>query len=112
MEFSRVEQQSFKTSELLQPLSKVEQAMFLHSLQRICKESQIVNRQALCVMFLDRLHVSHQDELATITSCLVNKFMNEPFRGDRVMLKKVLEAIMGAITMGEKLMDGEDDSKT
>ena len=106
MEFKRVEKTIFNSDEMLKPLSKVERGMFLHSLRRIAfHESSITGRQALCVMILDLLHTSHSEELATITSVLVNKFMKPPFRGNRDMLKQCLESIMGAITAGEKMMD-------
>ena len=106
MKFKRVTQTIFNSDEMLKPLSKVERGMFLLSLRRIAfHESSITDKQALCVMILDLLHTSHTEELCTITSVLVNKFMDKPFRGDRKMLKLVLEAIMGAITAGEKLVD-------
>ena len=103
MEFSRIEKNTFSQKELLSHLSEKEQAFFLTCLGKLHEKSDI-DRQALCVFLVDMLHDNHTEELATITSMLVNKFMSEPFLRDRKVLKNTLETIMGAITMGEELL--------
>lgn len=108
MDFSRVECGKFNRTELLEPLSEDEKAFFIHCLSRLEEARGCIDKQALAVLLIDMIHDNHTEELATITSMLVNKFMNKPFRGDRAMLKRTLETIMGAITMAEKIM-GDDN---
>lgn len=110
MEFSHVEKTEFIIKEMLRPLSTVEQAMFMNSLERISKHDGKGNdKQAIAVMFIDMLHQTHREELATIISVLVNKFMSPPYLKDREMLKRTLETIMGAVDMGEKLHEKFND---
>lgn len=104
MEFSRVENGSFTRKQLLQPLTEDEQKFFMGCLIKLEEAKGKIDKQALCVMLIDSLHDNHTEELATITSMMVNKFMDKPFLGDRGMLKKTLETIMGAITMAEEIM--------
>jgi len=111
MEFTGVKEGCFNCKQMLSPLNKEERFEFMNSMEKLrYSEGSIASRQALCVMFLDMVHTSHQDELATITSALVNKLMNPPYRKDREMLKSVLEAIMGAVSMAEKMMDEKDNA--
>ncbi len=107
MDFGRVDKDKFSIKELLEPLDENEQAFFLTCLKKL-NDKDNIDKQALCVLLVDRLHDNHTEELATITSVLVNKFMGEPFLRDREMLKRTLEAIMGAIDMAENMMDDDN----
>ena len=97
---------SFSTKELLSPLSGTEQDIFKNCLNKLRDSSEgVIDITALSIFIVDVLHDSHKDELSTSLSILVNKLVQEPFIGDRNLLKEVLETIMKGIYSVESIND-------
>lgn len=96
-EMKGVAKKSFSAAELLAPLSVAEREVFGIILNKLKNHNHALNHSALCVFLIDKLHDEHEEELATGISIVVNKLVNEPFKGDRDILKSILETIMKAV---------------
>ena len=87
----------FKVTELLQALDEEEIKVFRFLLRKLGKNTDPDLLTGLTMLIADRLHSSHDAELSTALSMLVNKLVQPPFDGDRELTKGILERILFGI---------------
>lgn len=91
--------------ETLSPLSTQEVEVFMGLLKKLRDRTSTdpVDKISLSVFLIDRIHNCHTEEMSAGLSILVNKLVNKPFMGDRMILKSVLESIMECVSHTEKM---------
>lgn len=105
MSFRMKQENRFKIKDVLDPLNddEIEVLCTLLLKMRDHSKNKGSDRIATACFLVDRVCNEHTEDLSAGVSIVANKLANEPFLGDRDMLKSTLEVIMKAVSIAENM---------